>query len=396
MASPLRVLIIGARSAGLLMAHVFKKIGISATVSEQDSSPTARPRDWNFGIYWAQARLEEILTPELNAALDTMQTDPAYKRHAGSVLPLINGKTGEPLKDLGAPYCLRLRRRPWLELLRGGLDVRFSKRLAHISTVEDGVIATFTDGTTESGNLLIGADGAHSIVRQYLFQESPQDALLLKSPILATVAITTLDRGAAAAIRKLNPTFHMTLDSNDPANWTFLIVATWHSEEDTGLQGDDAILDDLRSRAHDLTFPFKESLATIPRGTKMWHTRMDYWPTKPWDSRGGLVTLAGDAAHSMTFHRGQGLGNAIRDVAELQSRLGAMASNTPAELAKAVQAYETDLWPRGYDVAMANLENSIRLHDWDSVTKSLMLTEGLSRVGERMHGASGQAVFGTP
>lgn len=78
-------------------------------------------------------------------------------------------------------------------------------------------------------------------------------------------------------------------------------MATWHSEEDTGLQGDDAILDDLRSRAHDLTFPFKESLATIPRGTKMWHTRMDYWPTKPWDSRGGLVTLAGDAAHSMTF-----------------------------------------------------------------------------------------------
>ncbi|KAG6366682.1 hypothetical protein INS49_000861 [Diaporthe citri] len=40
-------------------------------------------------------------------------------------------------------------------------------------------------------------------------------------------------------------------------------------------------------------------------------------PDMPWDSRGGCVTLAGDAAHSMVPQRGQGLNNAMKDAANL-------------------------------------------------------------------------------
>jgi hypothetical protein len=59
----------------------------------------------------------------------------------------------------------------------------------------------------------------------------------------------------------------------------------------------------MRARAQHLAYPFKESVTTIPRGTPCWHARLTYWPTKPWDGKGGLVTLAGDAAHSMTFRK---------------------------------------------------------------------------------------------
>jgi hypothetical protein len=95
-------------------------------VFERDASPTARPRDWNFGIYWAQSRIEECLTPELNALIDTTQVDPSYRHYPESTLPIHNGVTGDLLKELPAPDAIRLRRRPWLNLLRTGVDVRVS------------------------------------------------------------------------------------------------------------------------------------------------------------------------------------------------------------------------------------------------------------------------------
>ena len=101
---------------------------------ERDESPTVRPRDWNFGIYWAQSRVEECLTPELNALIDTVQTDPSYRRYEGSVFHVYNGVTGEVIKTFPAPDAIRLRRRPWLDLIRTGVDVRVSDpATSHVS-----------------------------------------------------------------------------------------------------------------------------------------------------------------------------------------------------------------------------------------------------------------------
>ncbi|KAK4155973.1 hypothetical protein C8A00DRAFT_41448 [Chaetomidium leptoderma] len=385
----LRVLVIGAGSAGLLMGQVFKKAGIDVSVFEQDDSPSARPRDWNFGVYWAQSRIEECLTPELNALIDTVQTDSSYRRYEGSVCPIRNGVTGELLKDIATPYAIRLRRRAWLHLISTGLDVRYGKRLQSIDTSEEAVSATFTDGTVETGTLLIGADGAHSVTRDWLFRSRPEDGALHALPISSFIAITKLNRETALALREVHPTYCITLNPNglftfvslhdctpeDPAEWTFMVMMTWgddNVEEQAALAKDnDLLLDKACALAKPLAYPFDAMVHAIPRGTRAWYSgRTTYWPTKPWDSRGGRVTLAGDAAHAMTFHRGQGLGNAITDVAELQTHLGAMKAQTGAELANAVAKYEREVWQRGYDVVMENTENTMAVHDWDKISQS--------------------------
>ena len=46
--------------------------------------------------------------------------------------------------------------------------VQFGKRLECVSQDENGVTATFTDGTTAHGDFMIAADGAHSIAREYV------------------------------------------------------------------------------------------------------------------------------------------------------------------------------------------------------------------------------------
>ena len=81
-----------------------------------------------------------------------------------------------------------------------------------------------------------------------------------------------------------------------------MLMQTWRSDEPTGLAGDN-ILPAMYELGKTFGYPFDEVFATIPAGTKVWHNRLSCWPTKPWDSRGGLVTLAGDAAHAMTFRK---------------------------------------------------------------------------------------------
>ncbi|KXX79373.1 FAD-dependent urate hydroxylase [Madurella mycetomatis] len=373
------------------------QVGIDAVVFEQDEAPTARQRDWNFGIYWAQSRIEECLAPELYALIDTVQTDRAYRHTEGSVLPIYNGMTGESLRDLPAPHAIRLRRRAWLDLIRNGLNLRYGKKLASITTTDQGVTASFEDGTIEHGSLLIGCEGAHSITRNWLFQSSPMDADMIELPISSFSTLTKLGREMALAVRNVHPTYWITLDptglfafysvhdcdSKDPADWIFWIVVTWKSEGDKDQPGlgedDNLLLGYVLRRSGHLAYPFGDMLRAIPRGAKCWYSRMSYWPTKPWDNRGGRVTLAGDAAHAMTYHRGQGLGNAITDVAELQTHLRAMKTHTRDELAKAVGAYEKEVWARGLDVVIQNRNNSLAVHDWEKATQSALVITGVDR-----------------
>ncbi|KAJ4291232.1 hypothetical protein N0V88_006232 [Collariella sp. IMI 366227] len=377
-----------------------KEAGISVTIFEQAESLTSRPRDWNLGIYWAQTRIEECLTPELNALVNTVQTDPAYRRHEESVLPVYNGATGELLKDLPAPHAIRLKRRAWLNLIRTGLDVRYSKKLTSVTLSPDSakVTAHFTDATTSTGTLLIGADGAHSITRSFLFQSDPSSAALQHHPISSFATLTTLFPATARAVRSLHRQFYITLDpsgmfnfislhdceSEDPGEWVWMLVLSWKPKEgeETGKLAEDSglLLERVRELTGELVYPFDKVYRDIKPGTKTWYSSsLGYWPTKEWDSRGGRVSLAGDAAHVQTFHRGQGLGNAIADVAELQTHIRAMQAHTQEELAKAVGKYEREVWKRGRDVVMQNLQNTVEVHDWETVLQSSLVREGLQR-----------------
>ncbi|PQE18137.1 fad binding domain-containing protein [Rutstroemia sp. NJR-2017a BBW] len=399
-----RVMIIGAvlkdRLGYLQLRYSNESANIPYTIFEQDSSLMQRPRDWNFGIYWAQTRLDECLTEKLKALLYTVQTEsgravlrilsPKYTPNAESILPVINGETGSLMKNIPAPWSLRLRRKKWLELLSQDLDIRWGKRLQGITHNEKSVTLTFEDGTQEAGCLLIGAEGAHSLTREYLLGKD--EAQLIDSDVVVTVALTTLNKEASLALRKMHRRYCIVVHPNgmfvwasihdstseDPAQWTWMLMQTWRSSEPTNLQGT-AILAEMREKGKDFASPFREVFAGIPEGASVWHNRLSYWPTKKWDNRGGKITLVGDAAHPMTFHRGQGLGNAIADAASFQQYVREMKQYTAEELAEAVMKYEEELWPRGNEAVIASKENTNMIHDWESLWKSPLFVEGLTK-----------------
>lgn len=174
-----------------------------------------------------------------------------------------------------------------------------------------------------------------------------------------------------------------------------MLIQTWMQQEPTALSGS-AIIEDMKRRAKAFADPYRTIIQAIPDQTPAWHNRLSYWPTQPWDNLGGRVTLAGDAAHPMTFRtqssyfleddsgltiyctkdRGQGLNNAIHDAATLLQQLRAMPEKTQEALAAAVLEYEREVWQRGKAAVEGSAQNTLMVHDWAKMADSPLLKFG--------------------
>jgi 2-polyprenyl-6-methoxyphenol hydroxylase-like FAD-dependent oxidoreductase len=77
--------------------------------------------------------------------------------------------------------------------------------------------AVFEDGTREVGNLLIGAEGAHSKVRNFLL--GPERAALKKSPLVSSGTIAKLPAVTALQFKNLHPRYLITFHPNGYFVW---------------------------------------------------------------------------------------------------------------------------------------------------------------------------------
>jgi 2-polyprenyl-6-methoxyphenol hydroxylase-like FAD-dependent oxidoreductase len=59
--------------------------------------------------------------------------------------------------------------------------IHMSKRVLSFEQNEEGVTVHFSDNTTIHGDILVGADGSHSAVRQHLYRTLDKEGLLPKS-----------------------------------------------------------------------------------------------------------------------------------------------------------------------------------------------------------------------
>lgn len=243
--------------------------------------------------------------------------------HAGAeeVMPIRNGETGELLKAVPIPYNIRLARKRFLRLISQDLDIQWNKTLAFVSSDGRQATATFANGTTATGDLLVGAEGAHSVVREFLV--GTEKAALTPLPLVASATMATFPEPAARKFQsyasRLMVIFHPQGYFNwiglheahaplKPGEWTFMMIKSWLSpvEEDISKlrdAGSEEILRDMKKRAEPFEEGIKQLWESVPEGTKSWHNRLSCWvpPEGGWDSRNGTVTLVGDAAHPMTF-----------------------------------------------------------------------------------------------
>ncbi|MFE3260404.1 FAD-dependent monooxygenase [Nocardia sp. NPDC059091] len=165
-----KALIIGGGIAGPVTALALQKAGIEATVYE---------------AYPAAADTGAMLTVAPNglAALGIIGADKLVEA-AGHPLHsmVMETGTGRTLMQVDAlpglpPSCTILRSDLFRVLhdhaVANGITIEHGKRLVDLEQTETGVIAQFEDGTTATGDILIGADGIHSTVRTLIDPQAP-------------------------------------------------------------------------------------------------------------------------------------------------------------------------------------------------------------------------------
>lgn len=169
-----KALIIGGGIAGPTLAVALRKIGMEAEVFEAQPADADQRGSWlGFQANGLDA-LRSIGVGEwvenLGYPCDTMSFVNGKGRLLGT-LPMAfrrpDGITSQMVSRASLFQALAAMAR------HHGVVVRHEKRMVDARNTGTGVVATFADGTTAEGDILIGCDGIHSLTRTLIDPSAP-------------------------------------------------------------------------------------------------------------------------------------------------------------------------------------------------------------------------------
>ncbi len=163
----LKTIIIGSGMAGLAAGIAMRQAGYHVEIYEK----TRKLRPAGAGIsLWSNGIkvLNKLGLGEEVAAIGGQMNRMEYRTHQGEVLNHINLM---PLvEQVGQrPYPVsRTELQQMMLRAFGEADVQMGMRCVEVKQDADSATAIFEDGSAATGDLVIGADGIHSVVRTYL------------------------------------------------------------------------------------------------------------------------------------------------------------------------------------------------------------------------------------
>jgi len=337
--------------------------------------------------------LAQLLPEDLFSRLSECQPDPKLDLKGSALESIIvrDGQTGATIVQPPFPGIRRLNIQKTRTIWSEGVDVKFGKSITALELASNGVVARFQDGTTESASVLVGADGGGSWVRRWMLGDEATSQVLpytfLNFPLQYTAEQAVkmekmmhpiVDVGVHPKSMYIGIFLLDKPDLDRPESWIFYILATWPQEgRNEAGSADQNMVDELRKRGTDWADPFKSAVEWIPTGTQAKAVPFKIWgATSGWNNHNGRVTLAGDAAHSMTFHRGQGANNAIKDSERFVAAMVKVRSGE-VPLSEAVSQYDEDVISRGrQEVEISRLQTEA-FHDHANFLNSPVVKHGI-------------------
>jgi FAD-dependent urate hydroxylase len=343
-----RVLIAGAGIGGLAAARALKADGHDVAVFEQAAglrTGGAAVTLWSNGtgiMNELKASLED-----LGSHIDVLEE----RDYSGRVLLSVDVRRAAV--QYGHPHIC-LTRRALLERLAEGLAPEFGRTCTEVTQDDAGVRVGFAEGGTETGDLLIGADGRNSVVRDTVWGRDPAELSgwatwqgVSPIPIDITSSRRCVMLIGPAGMCGLMPAGQGLLQWWFDQRWT----------PDQPAPASPVAM--LRERFAGWAAPVPQVLAAITDEETGFfpHYRHPVPPT--WGT--GRITLVGDAAHSMPPTRAQGANQALEDAWALAVALRPGGSDIPATL----RGYEHARAPKaGFVSRSAGREDTGEYHPW--------------------------------
>jgi 2-polyprenyl-6-methoxyphenol hydroxylase-like FAD-dependent oxidoreductase len=323
-----KIVIIGAGIAGLTAAIAMARKGLDAEVYEQ--APELKEVGAGVGL-WGNAfrALRAIGLADEVVRLAGGPAGSGVKRPDGTWLLYQPHEVVQ--KRWGAGFA-SVHRAELHRLLADQVDpsaIHLDARCTGISDAGDGVRARFADGREVEADVLVGADGAHSVVRT---------ALLGPSPIRYrgyTTAGALTPAGSVPVPRDGSETwgrgirFGVAPTSGERVVW----YAVWKAPAGEAGVSTEHLLR-LFGRWHE---PVRAVIEATPPDTMVRKDVYDRLPGRRWTR--GHVALIGDAIHLMTPDLGQGACQAMVDAVTLADCLAQGGS-----LDAALVSYQRQRW----------------------------------------------------
>ncbi|MEU7002386.1 NAD(P)/FAD-dependent oxidoreductase [Nonomuraea sp. NPDC046570] len=387
--------IIGGGIGGLCLAQGLHKAGLDVTVYERDRTPADRLQGYRVHIDPNGARaLRDCLPPELwQAFLDTTgrggQDFAFLTDQLRHLLMIENPRAADPVDDHHSVSRITLR-----QVLLSGLGdvVRYGKTYERYERTPGGRVELFfADGTSATADIVIGADGGNSRVReQYLPHAERVDTGITtvagKFPLTAETRKLISPRLADGPNNILPPKgMGMFCAPHDVGGATVAGIGATEQEGALLDNGSSYLLWAFGAAKHhfpgDISEMSGEQLKGVISGLiKDWHPDLRRLvtmahpdtvsllpirtsiPIEPWPAT--TITLLGDAIHSMTPMRGIGANTALRDARALY--LALTGGGDPVE---AIAAYENEMREYGFAAVRDSLAAARQFVDENALAR---------------------------
>lgn len=330
-----RILIIGGGIAGTSAALAAHKAGLEATVYEAHPDSGA-----DIGAFLTLASNGMIALAQLDAAEAIAQvgfplTSMRITANTGDVLGVTPiGEQHDPLKHYRCIGRAELGAALRKEAVRRGIEIVHGKRL---HTVDDGT-ATFADGSTATGDLIIGADGLNSTTRELFAPTTPRYAGQRVFYGYTTDAKPDHESGRIDMIRGSGAAMGYTVSPSGETNWFCRVADTELSADEIAAGTPEQWRQALLPLVEVDATPAAEIIAATTDRLMVTNAK-DLPEGMPW--RSGRMLLIGDAAHAASPATGQGASMAIEDAVVLGKALRDLGVT-----AEAVHTYESLRRPR--------------------------------------------------
>lgn len=357
-----RVLVVGGGIGGLTTAIGLRQVGAEVSLIEKSSafSPVGAGITIQANANAVFQALGIFLDPEDVISIGK------FRMINGKGQVLLQGDSEALPVDFASMNVHRADLHKNLLRLAEGIPLRLGVALESLQVTNDGVEVTLSNGETEQWDVVVGADGIHSTVRQALLGDnacavrySGQTCWRFACHAPGRVPTVTTERwrpgqrvGAVPLSRERVYVYMVEsapAGTPQPGSEHVDVLrehfGNWHSEVDAILE----VMDDS---------------VPVHHGDLNEHKEIHFGK--------GRVVLLGDAAHAMTPNLGQGAGMAIEDAAALtllwQEQPENLAEALAAQRWKRVKSVKTMSWRIG---AMAHWQWSMSRWFRDLLLRSM-------------------------